>query len=90
MLINFIFTFIVVGGNATPIGMKDNKIMDDLVGVAGSLAGLANDARNSLHDKGSKLKTALHAMDEIKSLSDRLGAIEARLNVLEEKQETSL
>lgn len=57
--------------------------MDDLSGIVGALAGLANDARNGAMNKADKIKKSLDASDEIEFLKSKINDLEARLEKLE-------
>jgi cell shape-determining protein MreC len=60
-----------------------NKSIQDLSGIVGALAGLANDARNSAMNKAEKIKKSLDASDEIEFLKSKISDLETRLEKLE-------
>ena len=59
------------------------KIIDDVTGVIGSLAGLANDVRSSALRHAEKVKSSLTAADEIDFLKQKIDELESRIKNLE-------
>ena len=69
--------------------MKNKNIMDDLTGVAGSLAGLANDARNNIINKKESAKSTLKTVKDAQTILDRLDSLEARIKIIEDSIKSS-
>ena len=69
--------------------MKNKNIMDDLTGVAGSLAGLANDARNHIINKKESAKSTLKTVKDAQTILDRLDSLEARIKIIEDSIKSS-
>lgn len=64
--------------------MKNKNIMDDLTGVAGSLAGLMNDARNHVRSKKEAAQSTMQSLKDAQTILDRLDSLEARIKTIED------
>lgn len=62
--------------------MKD-RIVDDIAGLVGGFVGLANDARQHITVKRSRIVKVLTAADHYERLTDRVSMLEERLRKFE-------
>lgn len=69
--------------------MKNTSHLNDLAGLVGSIAGLANDARNGLRDKKKKVRASMKAVDEVAVLKPQIEALTKRVQDLENKAKES-